>query len=142
MKTNLFPQKKYDTFPKLWDVVDIYARRIYESYNMDSNIDNLIEVTDFFRSFTSLSVKDFEKKVGKFKRNNQEFLLLYGLVNGFESTVSVLLHNTKNTVKPEDMDEYVKYMKKSATNRLNKVIEKFNEIIDERNKENKIKNFN
>jgi hypothetical protein len=136
----IFSEKKSDELQKLWDVVDIYARRIYESYNLGSNIDNLIGITDFFRSFTSLSVEDFEKKVKNLKKNNQEFLLLYGLVNGIQSTVNVLLHNTKNTVKPEDMDEYVKYMKKSTTNRLNKVIEKFDEMIDERNKENKIQN--
>jgi hypothetical protein len=139
----IFSEKKSDELKKLWDVVDIYARRIYESYNLDSNINNLIGITNFFRSFTSLPEEDFKKKMVKYKKSSQEFLLLYCLVNDDKcaSAVDVLLSNTKNTVKSEDMGDYVKYMKKSATNRLNKVIEKFDELIEERNKENKIQNF-
>jgi hypothetical protein len=136
----MFSTKKIDTFPKLGDMADIYINRIYKTYNMDSNTYNLMTITDFFKSFISLSEEDFEGKIKNIKKRNQEFRQLYYLVNGDKCAVEVILHNTKNTVKPEYMDDYVQYMKNSAITRLNKAIKKLEEEIDEKSNKNNFKN--
>jgi hypothetical protein len=138
----IFPKKtKYEILKELGYAADVYINRIHVAYNMDSNIDNLVNVTDFLKRFTSLSKEDFIQEVENVGIGKQSFCLLHALVNGSKGAVEMMLHNKKATIKPEDMDDFVKYMQNSAKTRLEKAIEQFDEMIDERNKENKIQSM-
>jgi hypothetical protein len=134
------PKTTKEILKELAYTADAYINQIYIFYNMDSDIDSLINITNFLKKIPFLSDEEFMKKIKKVVICKQEFSLLHALINGERGAVDGVLENKNVTVKSEDMDDFVKFMKKSTKTRLEKAIEKFEELIEEKSDKKNFKN--